>query len=510
MEGHPLSESPVQVEVHDSEEGVARNHQPPGSAASATSEVVVVKRKRGRPRKTPLPPPPPAPPAEAQPSEDACDGVKSPVHKRGVSDEVHSRGTMPGGVSDVESPLAGITGYESRNSANESSWSDTPSSGNKTAVEHEVAEIGSVKDVLAESAATKDTVHRDVPSQDLSSGGTPSRTYPGVDVPSSGTSAASCDISGIKSCDTAAPLGDSSDASDAGSKPAITESNTSHLEMEVIINEGTSNQNTPDTLQPDNVKEISEGDGVGAEDEKLGDITTEEELEEEEEKVEEPRPNRFTRAAGKATTSFSVTKSAADVSAPAMARSYTWPARGGNTQGEKGLVTVVRNVKQAHECQLLGDIQQHIDELYYLLDSIGPTQSLCVRSLATCSLAQQCLSNEFRQVIKEKKLLTKMFARLKDGTGDPGIRLAITVLAYVLSRDKLNHDWNAEVTPFGISDVIGKEGGGWGGGCCYWEGLQRLLTCSDQSKESTRKFLQYGDGCKRCQRSEAWGPVQNQ
>eukprot|EP00731_Ephydatia_muelleri_P035692 Em0148g9a len=76
--------------------------------------------------------------------------------------------------------------------------------------------------------------------------------------------------------------------------------------------------------------------------------------------------------------------------------------------------TVLRNVKQAHECQLLGESQQHIDELYFLLDSIGPARP-CMRALATCGLAQQCLANEFRHIIKDKKLLSKMFARLKDG-----------------------------------------------------------------------------------------------
>ena len=45
------------------------------------------------------------------------------------------------------------------------------------------------------------------------------------------------------------------------------------------------------------------------------------------------------------------------------------------------MVTVVRNVKQAHECLELGESREFFDEMGYLLDSIQPKRTLPVRCL---------------------------------------------------------------------------------------------------------------------------------
>ena len=45
------------------------------------------------------------------------------------------------------------------------------------------------------------------------------------------------------------------------------------------------------------------------------------------------------------------------------------------------LYTVVRNVRQAHECLEIGESQQFFDEVHYLLDSVKPSQPLGVRCL---------------------------------------------------------------------------------------------------------------------------------
>ena len=45
------------------------------------------------------------------------------------------------------------------------------------------------------------------------------------------------------------------------------------------------------------------------------------------------------------------------------------------------LCTVVRNVRQAHECLESGESQQFFDEMDYLMDSIQQTQPLAVRCL---------------------------------------------------------------------------------------------------------------------------------
>ena len=45
------------------------------------------------------------------------------------------------------------------------------------------------------------------------------------------------------------------------------------------------------------------------------------------------------------------------------------------------LYTVVRNVKQAHECQEYGETQEFCDDIEYILDGLSDTQPLPTRCL---------------------------------------------------------------------------------------------------------------------------------
>ena len=113
IEGHPLSESPVQVEIHDS--GVAQsNHTsppPPPLSTVAPEQQEVMKRKRGRPRKRPLTPPPPPPPPPPQPVHGgahepptpAAQGVpsewaESPLLRASTDNNSLVRDTLTGGT----------------------------------------------------------------------------------------------------------------------------------------------------------------------------------------------------------------------------------------------------------------------------------------------------------------------------------------------------------------------------------------------------------------------------
>lgn len=60
------------------------------------------------------------------------------------------------------------------------------------------------------------------------------------------------------------------------------------------------------------------------------------------------------------------------------------------------LYTIVRNVKQAHECQDLGENQQIDDDLEFLLDGLEPTAPTSGRYLSAISLAQKCTNATFR------------------------------------------------------------------------------------------------------------------
>jgi len=53
------------------------------------------------------------------------------------------------------------------------------------------------------------------------------------------------------------------------------------------------------------------------------------------------------------------------------------------------LYTVVRNVKEAHECQEYGETQEFCDDIEYILDGLTdtqPTATRCLRLIMTRSL----------------------------------------------------------------------------------------------------------------------------
>ena len=62
------------------------------------------------------------------------------------------------------------------------------------------------------------------------------------------------------------------------------------------------------------------------------------------------------------------------------------------------LYTVVRNVRQAHECQDHGENQQIDDDLEFLLDGLKPREATSSRYLSAVSLAKKCTNPTFRLV----------------------------------------------------------------------------------------------------------------
>ncbi|CAI8004150.1 Probable serine/threonine-protein kinase drkD [Geodia barretti] len=79
---------------------------------------------------------------------------------------------------------------------------------------------------------------------------------------------------------------------------------------------------------------------------------------------------------------------------PSLSRCSTWPktsssrsSSSSQPEKESQLCTVVRNVRQAHECLESGENQQFFDEMEYLMDSLQSAQPLGVRCLGTVHLA---------------------------------------------------------------------------------------------------------------------------
>ncbi len=83
------------------------------------------------------------------------------------------------------------------------------------------------------------------------------------------------------------------------------------------------------------------------------------------------------------------------------------------------LYTVVRKVKEAHQCHDYGEAQEYLDDLEYLLDSLRTANSRNMKCLSMISLAKKCVAPPFRQFIRSKGCATKIFFSVKDEYQDP-------------------------------------------------------------------------------------------
>ncbi|XP_033108230.1 wings apart-like protein homolog [Anneissia japonica] len=112
---------------------------------------------------------------------------------------------------------------------------------------------------------------------------------------------------------------------------------------------------------------------------------------------------------------------------------------------EKELYTVVRNVKQAHQCQESGESQQFFDDIEYLLDGLSNLEPTPVRCLSIISLASKCSAPSFRVHLRAHGTISKLFRELYDAESDPSLAVSTAFLMYMLSRDRLNMDYNRQI-----------------------------------------------------------------
>ncbi|XP_064623648.1 wings apart-like protein homolog [Lineus longissimus] len=133
---------------------------------------------------------------------------------------------------------------------------------------------------------------------------------------------------------------------------------------------------------------------------------------------------------------------------PALRRSVTWPKRQGDApvstlrvnKEHKQLFTVVRNVKEAHECQEHGETQEFFDDIEYLLAGLRDTQTVTTRCLSTLSLANKCIEAAFRMHLRAHGTVAKIFSALHDACCNPSLALSTSAIMYMMSRDRLNMD----------------------------------------------------------------------
>ncbi|XP_071953094.1 wings apart-like protein homolog [Antedon mediterranea] len=112
---------------------------------------------------------------------------------------------------------------------------------------------------------------------------------------------------------------------------------------------------------------------------------------------------------------------------------------------EKELYTVVKNVKQAHQCQESGESQQFFDDIEYLLDGLSNMEPTSVRCLSIISLASKCSAPSFRVHLRAHGTISKLFRELYDAESDPSLAISTAFLMYMLSRDRLNMDYNRQI-----------------------------------------------------------------
>ncbi|RUS70309.1 hypothetical protein EGW08_021932 [Elysia chlorotica] len=133
---------------------------------------------------------------------------------------------------------------------------------------------------------------------------------------------------------------------------------------------------------------------------------------------------------------------------PKLKREVHWPERKFDeaytslkvSKTHKELYTVVHNVKQTHEVQELGETQDFIDDVNYLLESLRDTNSTSIRCLSCLKLAGKCISPAFRMHMRAHGTVTKIFSLLHDACSDPCLALSTSTIMFMLSRDRLNMD----------------------------------------------------------------------
>ncbi|XP_069124106.1 wings apart-like protein homolog isoform X2 [Argopecten irradians] len=137
---------------------------------------------------------------------------------------------------------------------------------------------------------------------------------------------------------------------------------------------------------------------------------------------------------------------------PKLSRAVHWPDKLGDeaytsvhvSKEHKELYTVVKNVKQAHECQEYGETQEFADDVEYLLAGLQEGQPMSTRCLSCTGLAQKCILPAFRMHLRAHGTVAKIFSSLQDACTDPSLALCTALLMFMLSRDRLNMDLDGD------------------------------------------------------------------
>lgn len=112
---------------------------------------------------------------------------------------------------------------------------------------------------------------------------------------------------------------------------------------------------------------------------------------------------------------------------------------------DKPLFTVVRNVKQVHECLESGEDQQFFDDVEYLLDGLNETRSISTRCVSALDFASHCAQPSFRVNLRAHGMGPKIFSALQDAPSDKCLALCTSAITLMLSQDRQNADLDRSV-----------------------------------------------------------------
>uniref|UniRef100_A0A182RJ32 WAPL domain-containing protein n=1 Tax=Anopheles funestus TaxID=62324 RepID=A0A182RJ32_ANOFN len=113
---------------------------------------------------------------------------------------------------------------------------------------------------------------------------------------------------------------------------------------------------------------------------------------------------------------------------------------GGKTRQAKPFYTIVRNVKNSHQMQEIGEFQEMDDDVDYILSALHPDNPISTRCLSALQLATKCMKPAFKMHVRAHGVVTRFFRALSDAHQDPSLGLCTAAIMYVFSQDKLNMD----------------------------------------------------------------------
>ncbi|EDV26103.1 uncharacterized protein TRIADDRAFT_55864 [Trichoplax adhaerens] len=109
-------------------------------------------------------------------------------------------------------------------------------------------------------------------------------------------------------------------------------------------------------------------------------------------------------------------------------------------KGSKEDYTIIKHVRESHQCLEQGEDEQLADDIEYLLDGLNPSYPKNLRCSSITALAKRCTESPFRMYIRAHEIIPKILDLLVDSPSDYQLATYTAALFFVLSEDRLIMD----------------------------------------------------------------------